>query len=164
MNWMTTDKAAVLIRDADEDDREGIMRLLGRWLDEGMAANPARPRPTIEYRKHSHLLVALEGGTIVGFVSADLIIGDGSDAEIPKGGKYLQLDDIYVLPERRGKGIGGALLEALVGRGRKEGVAKSVLEIESLDQDRAVRFYSAHGYRPLGSGMWEGKPRLIRGG
>ncbi len=46
----------------------------------------------------------------------------------------------------RGKGIGGAVLEALVGAARERGEAKVVLAA----QTHAIPFYSRHGFRVYG--------------
>jgi len=160
---MNKDGRAIIIRDATEDDTEGILRLESRWIEEGLAANPLRPRPKSKFRKHSYMVVALEGDQIVGFASADLKTGDRADGEVARNEKCADVDDIYVLPERRGNGIGGALLEALVERGKAADAGKFFLEVESLDMNRAMRFYGKHGFSECpDSKSKPGNPRMFR--
>ncbi|MFI7277049.1 GNAT family N-acetyltransferase [Streptomyces sp. NPDC049879] len=53
-----------------------------------------------------------------------------------------------VLPGHRGRGVGGALLDALVARAREEGVPALSLSVE--DGNAAVRLYRARGFVKVG--------------
>lgn len=56
------------------------------------------------------------------------------------GGKSAWLDELYVLPEHRSRGIGNALLEKVIEKVRMEGY--SAIELESEEGPRnAARFY-----------------------
>lgn len=86
------------------------------------------------------LLVAREDDDILGFVSF-----------YPEGGSFEQdvqrgiIENIYVVPERRGEGIGSELLAAAEERLTEEGA--DVLALEALaDNEAAIRFYERHGY------------------
>lgn len=86
------------------------------------------------------LLAARDDGDIVGFVSF-----------YPEGGSFEQdaqrgiVENIYVVPERRGEGIGSALLSAAEERLRAEGA--DVLALEAMAaNEAAIRFYRRHGY------------------
>jgi len=87
------------------------------------------------------LLVARDDG-IVGFVGFE-----------PEGGRYEKrvetgvVQNIYVRPERRGEGIGSALLREAERRLRAGGVEAITLEAMA-DNDEAVAFYERHGYEP----------------
>ncbi|WP_255149242.1 GNAT family N-acetyltransferase [Halorarius halobius] len=88
------------------------------------------------------LLVAREDGDVLGFVSF-----------YPEGGSFEQdvqrgiVENIYVVPERRGEGIGSTLLEAAEEELIADGV--EVLALEAMaDNERARRFYRRHGYEP----------------
>lgn len=71
----------------------------------------------------------------------------------PESGTYEQcaekgvVENLYVVPERRGEGIGTALLEAA-----EESLAADGAEVISLDvmadNEAARRFYREHGYDP----------------
>jgi ribosomal protein S18 acetylase RimI-like enzyme len=55
---------------------------------------------------------------------------------------------VAVVPSRRGRGLGEALLEALVERARAEGHRALSLSVPS-DNGALVSFYEKHGFKPL---------------
>ena len=58
------------------------------------------------------------------------------------------LDSIVVDEKHRGKGIGSALLKATEAWAREQGLADVRLNVIEANKG-AMRFYAAHGYRPL---------------
>jgi GNAT superfamily N-acetyltransferase len=71
------------------------------------------------------------------------------------------LDELYVVPERRGQGTGSALLEAAERLVRGRG--GEVLEINVDGDDAgARRFYERHGYRNSEPGSDEPLPYYVR--
>lgn len=87
------------------------------------------------------LLVARDTA-VVGFVGFE-----------PEGGRYEKrvetgvVQNIYVVPERRGEGIGSALLREAERRLREDGAEAITLEAMA-DNDEAMAFYERHGYQP----------------
>jgi GNAT superfamily N-acetyltransferase len=77
-----------------------------------------------------------------------------------KGGRGIWLEDLFVLPEERGKGHGRALLGAVLQRASDEGCRRvewSVLEWN----ESAIRFYESAGAAVLPDWRicrWEGFP------
>ena len=71
-------------------------------------------------------------------------------------GRHLYVDDLITLPEKRGKGCGGALLRWLADHARSEGCAQIHLDSANWRME-AHRFYeregmdgsSTHFWRPL---------------
>lgn len=60
----------------------------------------------------------------------------------------LYLEDLFILPEHRGRGIGRRMFERLRREARREGCGR--MEWMVLDWNRpALRFYDALGARPL---------------
>lgn len=57
------------------------------------------------------------------------------------------IENLYVRPDRRGQGIGSALLGTAEGRLRDAGVDVIALEVMAPNDD-ARRFYRKHGYEP----------------
>jgi ribosomal protein S18 acetylase RimI-like enzyme len=56
---------------------------------------------------------------------------------------------IAVVPNARGKGVGGALLEALLARAREAGHGAISLSVDKLNGG-AIRLYEQHGFRRVG--------------
>ena len=59
------------------------------------------------------------------------------------GGIVIWVEELYVLPEFEGKGIGSALFEYVLGNYK---VARFRLEVEP-DNERAVAIYKKHGFK-----------------
>ncbi len=87
-----------------------------------------------------HIYVAREAGRVVGMVSTLYTI---STAE---GGKAAWLEDMIVLPERRGIGIGAALLAHAVVGAREQGCMRLTL-LSDEDNDSAHAVYAAEGFQ-----------------
>ena len=64
---------------------------------------------------------------------------------ISAGGPFASIEDLYVRPESRRRGIGRALLEAVAQRCKVRGVSYIEAQVED---DEAAAFYSAVGYEP----------------
>ena len=86
------------------------------------------------------LLVARDAGELVGFVMFGPETGS-YDQDVRRG----VIDNLYVVPDRRGEGVGSDLLSAAESRLREEGVDAITLEVMATNE-RARRFYRRHGY------------------
>ena len=64
---------------------------------------------------------------------------------ISAGGPFASIEDLYVRPESRRRGVGQALLEAIAKRCKNRGVSYIEAQVED---DEAAAFYSAMGYEP----------------
>jgi GNAT superfamily N-acetyltransferase len=69
-------------------------------------------------------------------------------------GPVALLDEMYVVPERRGHGIGSAVLEHFVSIARARGVELIEINVDEGDVD-AQRFYERHGFSSTESGSTE---------
>ena len=65
-----------------------------------------------------------------------------------RGGLVAKLDDVTVDADCHGRGIGGAMLGALIDHLRKDGVGRIDTACHR-DNAGAWRFYARHGFRPL---------------
>lgn len=69
-------------------------------------------------------------------------------------GPVALLDELYVVPERRGQGIGSRIVSLLVDSCRERGVGLVEINVDEGDVD-AQRFYERHGFSGLGPATGE---------
>jgi GNAT superfamily N-acetyltransferase len=96
------------------------------------------------------LLVAEEEGAIVG------VLGASWQRAIHVPGRYATIQDLWVDPEWRSRGIGAELVAALAARAREQGVARIEVGLPregfaALEQTEA--FYRGAGFEHLGPRM-----------
>jgi ribosomal protein S18 acetylase RimI-like enzyme len=60
-------------------------------------------------------------------------------------GPVALLDELYVAPERRGQGLGGAMICLLIADAERMGVSAIEINVDAEDVD-AQRFYERHGF------------------
>ena len=106
------------------------------------------PTPGVEVLR-SRLQRLLEQGDVVALLAGDPAVGLAVLTLRPNvwyDGPVGLLDELYVVPARRGEGHGSLLLEAAeeVVRGRGGQVLEINVDGEDVD---ARRFYERHGYR-----------------
>lgn len=103
--------------------------------EELLAKNLFGPRP------YAETLLAEDGGAVVGFA----LFFHNFSTFLAQPGIYLE--DLFVIPERRGHGIGRALLERLAQVAVERGCGR--LEWAVLDWNRAaIGFYERLGAQP----------------
>ena len=103
----------------------------------GLIAHPGRGR----------FLIAREGEAMLGFAALSFLW------TLEHGGRAAWLDELYVVPERRGHGIGDALLQAALSVARAAGALAVDLEIET-GHERAASLYQRAGFAPLTRTRW----------
>jgi len=69
-------------------------------------------------------------------------------------GQVALLDELYVVPRRRGQGIGSAIVDLLVSMARGRGVELIEINVDEGDVD-AQRFYERHGFSSTEPGSSE---------
>ncbi|WP_092862747.1 ribosomal protein S18-alanine N-acetyltransferase [Quadrisphaera sp. DSM 44207] len=91
----------------------------------------------------------VEAGVEVGVeVGADAAVVGYAGLAAPAGGGEADVQTLAVAPAGQGRGLGRALLEALVERARERGAASVLLEVRA-DNEPARRLYAAAGFEHL---------------
>ncbi|HEX9903527.1 MAG TPA: GNAT family N-acetyltransferase [Propylenella sp.] len=105
-------------------------------------------------RRQVDAIAALCGDSRLGL--AWLLVAGGKDCgyalayrrhSIDHGGKVAVLDDLWVEPAQRGRGLGGFLLREVCRDLREAGFSAVVLEADPADP-RAAAFYARVGFKP----------------
>jgi GNAT superfamily N-acetyltransferase len=97
----------------------------------------------------------------------DVLVFVGGTPEVPLGfalvtlrpspyydGPVAALDEMYVLPDSRGKGLGGELMTTILGELRKLRCGEVQINVDEPDAD-ARRLYEAHGFTNIQPGTDE---------
>lgn len=137
------------IVEADLDDtghREAVLALIDAYAVDPMGSGHSLPPAVRErlvdgLREHptTLILLAYESGQPVGI--AVCFGGYSTFAARP----LINIHDLAVLPDRRGRGIGRRLLDAVEERARQRGCCKVTLEVFE-NNHRARRTYAAAGF------------------
>ena len=69
------------------------------------------------------------------------------------GGKSAWLEELYVVPDQRDRGIGRAMLQGVLQRARENGCAAVDLEVDT-QHARAERLYAREGFKPHTRNRW----------
>src|SRR6266513_2419926 len=136
------------IRSATESDVPIILSLIRELAEyerepNAVVATEAGLRDVLFGPKRSaEVLLALESGEAVGFA----VYFYNFSTWLGRPGLYLE--DLFVRPEKRGKGYGRALLVALAKIARDRGCGR--MEWAVLDwNEPAIKFYRALGAKPM---------------
>lgn len=92
--------------------------------------------------QYGFLLTALSGGLPVGVAYAACILS------LEHGGWSGWLEEFYVLPEWRGRGVGSLLLAGVVAAATGRGWSALDLEVDSAHQ-RVISLYARNGFQPV---------------
>jgi [ribosomal protein S18]-alanine N-acetyltransferase len=90
-----------------------------------------------ELAQRHHYLVALDGEDVLGYAGLAVVDSDES-----------WVQNIAVRRAAQHKGIGRALLEALLAEAARRGVRKTLLEV-AVDNQPAQKLYAAYDFEPV---------------
>lgn len=134
-------------RFAVEQDTPLILRFIKGLADyehmlDQVVADEAMLGDQLFHKKNAEVLFALENGEEVGFA----LFFHNFSTFLGRSGLYLE--DLFVLPERRGKGYGRAILQKLAAIAVERGCGR--LEWWCLDWNRpSIDFYRSLGAEPM---------------
>jgi N-acetylglutamate synthase-like GNAT family acetyltransferase/chloramphenicol 3-O-phosphotransferase len=135
-----------LVRTARPDDLSAVGDLARRWEAEGITLGYiADAEADLAPRLGPRFLIGERAGTIVGYAIGGLRDSEGL-VVVPRGVTYLEIEDLYVRADHRGRGLGRTLLHRLVDGARADGVERALVYSSNRDWERTARFYAAHGF------------------
>ena len=135
-------------------DAEALARLLHDFNTEYATESPG---PDVLAPRLRRLL---DGDQTFAVVAGEPIVGFGLVTLRPNvwfDEPVALLDELYVIPDRRGHGIGTRLIALMESTCRERGVEQIEINVDEGDHD-ARRFYERHGYRCTGP---DGDERML---
>ncbi|MGW0768900.1 N-acetyltransferase family protein [Streptomyces sp. NPDC002676] len=137
----------LVLRPATRADLPAVLALLA---DEDRVVDPAAVEVTPAYEsafaaieqdaRNEMLILAEDGGTVVGCLQATYIPGLGKG-----GAERVLIEAVRIRADRRGGGLGRTLMDRAVARARARGCALVQLTSNKNRED-AHRFYTALGF------------------
>jgi phosphinothricin acetyltransferase len=149
----------VEVRPAGSDDAAAVAAIFGHYVEHSTATFVETPPAEEEWQSRIEaatlpFLVATDGGEVVGF--ARLTQWRDKDAY-----RRTAEDAVYVAPTATGRGVGRALLDALIERAAVEGIREIVAVIAETGDEASMRLHLAAGFaergRLTGVGHKQGK-------
>ena len=125
------------------------MQPLYLGLQGGQSSPDEKP---LSSRLSEFFLIAEVDGQAVGFVigakgPVDVIGKEMADDAFPGEEAYLEVQDLYVTPSLRNRGIGSLLMQTVIQRGLEAGLTRSMVYTNDPDYARIGRFYERFGYK-----------------
>src|ERR671910_3613295 len=136
---------------ATPDDADEVARLLHDFNTEYDTPSPgvAVLAPRLRELLAGHATCAILAGTPpVGVALVTL------RPNVWYAGQVALLDELYVVPALRGRGIGSAIIDQLISTSRARGVDLIEINVDEDDVD-AQRFYERHGFSSTEPGSTE---------
>ncbi len=136
----------VEIRRCTEADLSDVAALFQAWQDEdsvwGLRAEPAE---RLRGRMGEFFFVARVGGRAAGFAVGKL--DDEPFCIYPNGETYLEVEDVFVAADFRGRGVGTALMKSLIAAAESKGIPRFHLYSASKRWQHSAGFYERFGFQ-----------------
>ncbi|MEM7345399.1 MAG: N-acetyltransferase [Chloroflexota bacterium] len=139
----------LIIRDCTPQDIDEIIQLDVEWEQEAITHgfDPMRREEYLAYLNQVpvYFLVAETFDEVVGYINGSIHINKDV-AAFPEGETYLQVDNIYLKPAFRDKGLGSQLMKRLLTTAEQQGIKKYLVESVSTDMAKVINFYQSHDF------------------
>lgn len=100
----------------------------------------------------NRIFLAREGEVVVGYALGHVSTAENASSVMPNGTPCFELEELYVLPENRGRGIGRKLM-AYVEQAVQDEAAFLTLTTATKDFDAILRFYT----NAVGMDFWSAR-------
>ncbi len=143
---------SVAIAKMGRGDVDAVSQLLAAQLQEhGVELPDGRVRAGVtglfEEPSRGAILVARESNTVVGIAVL------ATTWTVEHGGPVAWLDELYVTPVARDRGVGQSLLDAAIAEATGRGCIAVELEVD-VEHARAERLYARNGFTRLARARW----------
>jgi phosphinothricin acetyltransferase len=138
------------IRDVSETDAEAIAAIYGHHVLHGTASYDLEPPPA-EFHRDKIRRIAAAGWPFLVAETEEQVAGYAYVTQFRDRAAYrfTAEDSIYVHPERMGRGIGKALLEALLERSAANGF-RTIVAVIGGAEPASVRLHASCGFVEVG--------------
>ncbi len=134
------------IRAATPEDLPALLVLSKLWSEEEITYGYA---PTDEKKFSSYRCwVAEMDGQVVGYAGGTVETARRDTSIQRAGDRHFELEELYVRPNCRSKGVGRLLLERVEKEARQEGLGQLMLNAANQDYEPLLRFYLRDGMTP----------------
>jgi GNAT superfamily N-acetyltransferase len=137
-----------LIRLARDSDIESLASLVALYWEFESIPRFDRPRIStlladfLREPQRGNCWVAEEGGRLVGYLLAVYLFS------LEHGGMMAEIDEFFVLSEKRSSEVGSTLLDSASRAMRQEGITHLQLQLSTQNLN-GKRFYERHGFRSI---------------
>jgi N-acetylglutamate synthase-like GNAT family acetyltransferase len=137
----------IIIREAEIDDINQIHWLQQQWQQEDITFGFAcADKEYLTKKLGKYFLVAERKGQVVGFAYGS--VSEAHNLAVFKDGeKYIEIEDIYLIPENRHTQIGSALVDRILELAKEDGISRSLVYSATKDSDGILIFYKQQGYK-----------------
>ena len=137
---------------AERSDVETILVLMEHfYADEGIRFERERSKAALSMLLESSVLgevfFVISEGQTAGYIA----LTNGFSLEF--GGAYQFIDELFLLDNFRGRGLGAATLQFVEERAAQRGIVSLHLEV-SVENLQAQRLYGKRGYASTGRYLW----------
>lgn len=136
------------VRDATAGDTAAVQDIYARHVRHGVGTfeeDPPDAAEITERMSHGHWLVAVDGGAVLGYAHH-------APYHRRSAYRFTVEDSVYVHPDAVGRGVGTALLGALVEHARASGLRQMVAAVGGGEQNPAsIALHERHGFVRAGT-------------
>jgi len=129
----------ILIRDQREGDLEAVIALTAAWEKENITLGLRADTP--DDLSGCRIWVAEQRGLIVGFAAGREDVSSRKGPVLDENERYFELEELYVSPGLRCRGIGDMLFARAEAFARESGYRRLLLSTATRDTMAMLRFY-----------------------